>query len=82
MRDFIIHSDNITIQGTYPSPFVVSADSGPELLKKSLDTLNIKSSNWVVNLWSGRLGIVGRIRITDLDKIPENISHVWLRAET
>jgi hypothetical protein len=81
MRDFIVHSDNITIHGSYPKPFVVSADSGPELLQKSMEKLNVKSSKLVIHVWSGQLGIVGRIRITDMAEIPENIIDVWLRAE-
>jgi hypothetical protein len=82
-RQYIVHSDNITVGYQRLGTKVLTACSGPELLKK---ICNAYEFPWPmlpgheIQIWSATLGMVNRIRLDKLEQIPPSIQEVWIYA--
>lgn len=85
-RQFIVYVDNIIIDD--PRPQIVYATNGPELLEKACKAMKIvwppKALNfqYKIDIWSARMGTIGRLCLGELRQIPEGVTEVWLRVQT
>ena len=82
-RQFIVRSDNITISYQRLGTKVVEAQTGPELLER---ICRIYEFPWPmlpgheIQLWSGQLGTIGRVRVDKFEQIPFGIQDIWIYA--
>lgn len=81
MKSYCIKIENINMPHEFKSTRVIDATTIKDLFNKICQVYGFSEKMKThLELWSGPLGYQERMRLDNLEIIPEKYEHIWVRA--
>lgn len=78
---YLVRIDNINISDAYRGIKVIDAHSTADLLTQIIRYYGFEEKYRAnIQLWSGRLGQLSRVRLDIMDNIPDIYEFIWVRG--